>query len=230
MVSSAISNRRLPPYSNLQRSGRKVRRTIGGKPASSNVDSFPPLSGPRLHSFLLKAAFWSRPIFSLAALNRCVSLSSASMLSSSRVNLDFRGSVTRSFSSAWPTESLVVSAILILHSLMPCYCHLSRAASVATGGLHPQRPLQTRLTPLARDYKREFNTTGGKRFLHPTPRICGLDVWWFWLRRHHQLASSRHRTHRRFAPSSRPADEPARATWLAPTSQRLRQNPRQRSS
>ena len=46
----------------------------------------------------------------LIALKRCVSSSSVSIFSSSRAIFAFGASVPRSFSSAWPTESLVVSA------------------------------------------------------------------------------------------------------------------------
>jgi len=58
----------------------------------------------------VEPARWSRSRRCLIALKRCVSSSSVSIFSSSRAIFAFGASLPRSFSSAWPTESLVVSA------------------------------------------------------------------------------------------------------------------------
>src|SRR5262245_23889671 len=59
------------------------------------------------------SAFLLGPRLRLMALRRCASLSASSIFSSSCFALDFGSSLPRSFSSALPTESLVVSAIQI---------------------------------------------------------------------------------------------------------------------
>jgi hypothetical protein len=58
----------------------------------------------------VQPAPWSRR--RLAALERCISSSRASVFSLSRVIFDFGTSVLRSLSSTWPTESLFISAIV----------------------------------------------------------------------------------------------------------------------
>jgi len=68
-------------------------------------------------SRLAELAFWFRSRRCLAALKRCVSWLSVSILSSSRVNFDSDTSVLRSLSSTLPTESLVVSATAISPTL-----------------------------------------------------------------------------------------------------------------
>jgi hypothetical protein len=62
-------------------------------------------------SRLVEPARWSRSSRRLAALKRRISSSRASFFSWSRVVLDLGASVPRNFSRAWPTESLVVSAM-----------------------------------------------------------------------------------------------------------------------
>ena len=66
-----------------------------------------------------------------------------------------------------------------------------------------------------------LNTTERKRLLHPTPRTCGLPcglgVWWFWPRKHHQLVSYLLHIRERLAWSWRLSDEAALATWHALT-------------
>ena len=68
----------------------------------------------------------------------------------------------------------------------------------------------------------------------PHRASCGLacepGVWWFWPRKHHQLASDLLRIRGRLAWSWRPSDEAALATWPAPTLRRPRQRRQQRST
>ena len=72
-----------------------------------------------------------------------------------------------------------------------------------------------------------LNTTERKRPLRPTPHTCGLPcglgVWWFWPRKHHQLVSYLLRILERLAWSWPLSDEAALATWPAPTLRRPRQ-------
>jgi len=84
-------------------------------------------------------------------------------------------------------------------------------------------PLTRQCWSFPRLVRWRLNTTECKRSPHPTPRTCGLDVWWFWPRRHHQLVSYPLRIRRRLAWSCCPTDEPVRATWPAPTLRWLRQ-------
>jgi hypothetical protein len=75
-----------------------------------------------------------------------------------------------------------------------------------------------------------LNATAGKRYLHPTARICGLGVWWFWQRRHHQLGSCPVRIQRRLPSPCRAADETARVKRPGPTLRRITQYQQQRST
>jgi hypothetical protein len=97
--------------------------------------------------------FWRGPRLCLIALKRCVSSSRASIFSSSRVMLDLGPSVPRNFSSALPTESLVVSAIAII-SRFEGAVRTALARPKARGWCHqtwlPSCPRRWRATGLIR--------------------------------------------------------------------------------
>src|SRR5262245_64037085 len=80
---------------------------MGGAPHMSASDQ----SGHPQSCFGGSGFFWRGPRLCLIALKRFVSLSRSSIFSSSRVILDLGSSVPRNFSSALPTESLVLSTI-----------------------------------------------------------------------------------------------------------------------
>ena len=95
--------------------------------------------------------FWRGPRLCLIALKRCVSSSRASIFSSSRVILDLSSSVPRNFSSALPTESLVVSAMATSHQGA---VRIALARPKAKGWCHqtwlPSCPRRWRATGLIR--------------------------------------------------------------------------------
>jgi hypothetical protein len=81
----------------------------------------------------VQLAPWSRR--RLAALERCISSSSASVFSLSRVIFDSGTSVLRSLSSTWPTESLFISAI-VKSSARGNLCVFSKIKNHASSNVH----------------------------------------------------------------------------------------------
>ena len=105
---------------------------------------------------------------------------------------------------------------------------ISLAARICRGGykrlnaaLFLPGPVQWRLS-----------TTERKR-LHASAYTCGLvggyGGWWFWLRKHRQLASYQGRMLSGLAWSSRSADEAARVSLPVPTLRPLRRRQQQQS-